>query len=245
MNKKINLNEVKEETFDSILAEKHAKELEEIVYLNEPKDLPRSNGLHNSIINVMKAVKNIDKSMTVGSGQNSYKGVADKDVKYIIGTAMAENNLTCLPIDIQPKVQIDRWEAQETYHGNTQIKQKQSVFTEIIAKFLITHSLTNESLTIVGYGHGVDTQDKSAGKATTYALKNALLYSFLVPTGAIDDTDKTHSNAIEVPKAREKKVLTDARFENALIEISKGNAQVKDLYKFDLTESQKTALKGL
>ena len=192
----------------------------------------------------MKAVKNIDKSMTVGSGQNSYKGVADKDVKYIIGSAMAENNLTCLPIDIQPKVQIDRWEAEETYNNKTQIKQKQSIFTEVIAKFLITHSLTNESLTIVGYGHGVDTQDKSAGKATTYALKNALLYSFLVPTGAIDDTDKTHSSAIEVPQ-KPKPILTMDRFENALVGIQEGNVKKEDLFKFELTDLQKAALQLL
>ena len=226
---------MKKETFDSVL---EAEKLNQIV------ELPRTSGLHESIINVMKAVKNIDKSMTVGSGQNSYKGVADKDVKYIIGSAMAENNLTCLPIDIQPKVQIDRWEVQETYNGNTQIKQKQSIFTEVIAKFLITHSLTNESLTIVGYGHGVDTQDKSAGKATTYALKNALLYSFLVPTGAIDDTDKTHSSAIEVPQ-KPRPILTMDRFENALSGIQEGNVKKEDLFKFDLTDLQKAALQLL
>ena len=226
---------MKKETFDSVL---EAEKLNQIV------ELPRTSGLHESIINVMKAVKNIDKSMTVGSGQNSYKGVADKDVKYIIGSAMAENNLTCLPIDIQPKVQIDRWEAQETYNGNTQIKQKQSIFTEVIAKFLITHSLTNESLTIVGYGHGVDTQDKSAGKATTYALKNALLYSFLVPTGAIDDTDKTHSSTIEVPK-KQKPLLTNDRFENAVKAIHSGDAKKEDLFKFQLTDLQKSALQLL
>jgi hypothetical protein len=226
---------MKKETFDSVLeAEKS----------NQIVELPRTSGLHESIINVMKAVKNIDKSMTVGSGQNSYKGVADKDVKYIIGSAMAENNLTCLPIDIQPKVQIDRWEAQETYSGNTQIKQKQSIFTEVIVKFLITHSLTNESLTIVGYGHGVDTQDKSAGKATTYALKNALLYSFLVPTGAIDDTDKTHSSTIEVPQ-KKKPLLTNDRFENAIIAIHSGDAKKEDLFKFQLTDLQKAALQLL
>jgi hypothetical protein len=207
-------------------------------------DLPKASGLHESIINVMKAVKNIDKSMTVGSGQNSYKGVADKDVKYIIGSAMAENNLTCLPIDIQPKVQIDRWEASETYNGDTQLKQKQSVFTEVIAKFLITHSFTGENITIVGYGHGVDAQDKSAGKATTYALKNALLYSFLVPTGEIDDTDKTHSSTIEVPKTV-KQPISNERFEKAIIAVNDGKAKKEDLFKFELTDLQKSALQLL
>jgi hypothetical protein len=52
---------------------------------------------------------------------------------------------------------------------------------------------------IAGYGHGTDPQDKAAGKATTYALKYALLYTFLVPTGDIDDADKTHSDHHATP----------------------------------------------
>ena len=211
---------MKKETFDSIL--------------ESEKELPRTNGLHEAIIKVMKKVKNIDKSMTVGSGSFSYKGVADKDVKNIIGSAMAENNLTCLPIDIQPKVQIDRWE-----EGS---KQKQSVFTEVIAKFKITHSLTNESIVIVGYGHGVDAQDKSAGKATTYALKNALLYSYLVPTGAIDDTDNTHSNDAPVP-LRKKPLLEDTKIAAVQEAIAKGTytaEQINAMYQ--LSNDQKLTL---
>jgi hypothetical protein len=149
-----------------------------------------------AMIEVMQEVKNIDKSLTVGQGNNSYNGVADKDVKQAIGQAMANNGLTCIPVDIKPTVRIDRWE-EKTNYG---LKQKQSVFTEILATYQITHAESNESIKIMGYGHGQDAMDKSAGKATTYALKNALLYSYLVPTGAIEDTDKTHSNDIQTPQ---------------------------------------------
>lgn len=161
--------------------------------------MKKTEGLHQAMIAVMQEVKNIDKSLTVGSGYNSYSGVADKDVKQAIGQAMANNGLTCVTIDIKPTVRIDRWEEETNYNGNKQMKQKQSVFTEILATYKITHAETKESIDIMGYGHGQDSMDKSAGKATTYALKNALLYSYLVPTGAIDDTDKTHSKEIATP----------------------------------------------
>jgi len=170
------------------------KELEAYEYANA-----RPSELHRAMVNVMKAVKNIDKSMTIGSGGFSYKGMSDKDVKFVLGNAMAEAGITCVPIDYDVKTQIDRWEE----HNKT----KQSVFTEVNAKYLITHSESGESQVIAGYGHGVDSQDKSAGKATTYALKNALLYAFLVPTGAIDDTDNTHSKDIQTPKPQKR---TDA-----------------------------------
>lgn len=165
--------------------------------------LPKPATLHTAILNVMYEVKSIDKGMTVGSGNNSYKGVADKDVKYIIGQSMTRNGLTCVPIDMQPTLQVNEWE--QEWNGNKQ--RKQSVFTTVICKFQLTHAKTGESIVICGYGHGVDPQDKGAGKATTYALKNALLYTFLVPTGQIDDTDNTHSKEIEVPQTPVKKPL--------------------------------------
>lgn len=144
-----------------------------------------------AIIAVMKAVKGIDKTMTVGSGSMAYKGVADQEVKKVIGAAMEANGLCLLPIDIDAKAQMDRW-------VDDQGRQKQSVFTEVKTSYLLMHE-SGESVTIAGYGHGVDSQDKGAGKATTYALKYALLYAFMVPTGKIDDADATHSDTHDAP----------------------------------------------
>lgn len=161
--------------------------------------------LAKAIIKVMQEVKGIDKSMTVGTGQMSYKGVPDQEVKKIIGDAMARNGLTVLPVDIDAKTQVNRWT--EEYQGAE--KQKQSVFTEVHTKYLLLHE-SGESQVISGYGHGVDSQDKGAGKATTYALKYALLYSFLVPTGKIDDADTIHSEEIKAPQQNlAKKQLTN------------------------------------
>lgn len=157
--------------------------------------------LVQAVLNVMDAVKNIDKNLDVGAGNGSYKGVADKDVKQAVGKAMKENGLVIFPISIEPTMRIDRWEEDAGKYG---IKQKQSVLTEVSTRYKLMH-ISGESQELVGYGHGVDAQDKSAGKATTYALKNTLLYTFLVPTGAIDDTDTEHSESKPVPKKPVKK----------------------------------------
>lgn len=203
----------------------------------------RPSQLHKAMVEVMKAVKNIDKSMTIGTGNFSYKGISDKDVKFILGNAMAEAGITCVPIDYDVKTQIDRWEE----HNKT----KQSVFTEVNAKYLITHSESGESQVIAGYGHGVDSQDKSAGKATTYALKNALLYAFLVPTGAIDDTDSTHSKDIQTPKAPVKRTdeqlmlppLTDEGFVKAQEALSNKTVTLEQIKnKYVLSTVQEKAL---
>lgn len=152
--------------------------------------------LAKAVIAVMASVKGIDKTMTIGEGKNSYKGVSDQEVKKVIGDAMVKNGLCILPIDTTSKIQIDRWEG-PGYNGGVPV-QKQSVFTEVLTKYLLLHE-SGESIELSGYGHGIDTQDKGAGKATTYALKYALLYTFMIPTGKIDDADTTHSDIIETP----------------------------------------------
>jgi len=151
-----------------------------------------------AIIDVMKEVKNVEKTMNVGTGQSSYKGVSDKVVKEVIQPAMAKNGLAIVPIGVDAKATTDRWE--ETYNG--QKKQKQSTFTEVTTKYLLLHSPSGESIELAGYGHGVDSQDKGAGKATTYALKYTLLYTFLIPTGKIDDADGEHSDDMPVAPIR-------------------------------------------
>ena len=186
--------------------------------------------LVQAIINVMREVKSIEKNLTVGEGKASYKGVADKDVKHYIGEAMSRNGLVILPIEITPKVSIERW-TEDTNYGP---KTKQSVFTEVQTKYLLIHE-SGETREIVGYGHGVDSQDKSAGKATTYALKYALLYAFMVPTGSIDDADAKHSNESEPapqqkqPQQKQKQGLTPEQFKRAVNAINIGEYSKDEL----------------
>lgn len=144
--------------------------------------------LAKAVIQVMQAVKGIEKNTTVGSGDYGYKGVTDKDVKHEFNKALSDAGLCILPIDIDDTIELTRTES----NG----KPKLQVFTKVITRYLLLHE-SGESQVITGYGHGIDNGDKAAGKATTYALKNALLYAFLTPTGTIDDTDATHSDEYE------------------------------------------------
>jgi hypothetical protein len=189
-----------------------------------------------AIIQVMKEVKGMEKNSNVGSGRNSYNGTKDQDVKEVFNDALAKNGLCILPIDIKEETLVDRWE--QEYNGQKQ--QKQSVFTKVTTKYMLLHE-SGESIELAGYGHGVDPQDKGAGKATTYALKNCLLYTFLTPVGKIDDTETTHSENIPTPQPV-KKNLTDENFEKAL-KFSKEDLQ-KVLDKFELTNSQRTVLQA-
>lgn len=155
--------------------------------------------ISQAIIKVMEDINGISKNMTVWSWQNTYKWVSDKDVKEKIRESMIKNWLSILPISVNSKIQIDRWEEVDTYSKENQkpMKTKQSVFTEVETKYILLHT-SWESIELAWYWQGVDTQDKWAGKATTYALKNTLLNMFLVPTWV--DTDDTHSDDLPIPK---------------------------------------------
>ena len=183
--------------------------------------------IYDAMICVMKEVKNIEKSMTIGVGNNSYKGISDKDVKQKIGEAMAKNNLVCFPIKIEPTTKVERWEEMDNYSKT--MKTKQSVFTEVLVTYKIYHSLTEQSIEIQGFGYGIDAQDKGAGKATTYALKNALLYTFLVPTGTIEDTDKTHSDDIKVIPVKEILQVGSTNFIRCVDALKEGKGTIEQI----------------
>ena len=154
-----------------------------------------------AIIEVMKEIEWVAKWMVVWKWDNSYKWVADKDVKQALRDSMTKNWLSLLPTGIESKIQIDRWEEVDQYSKSVpkDMKSKQSVFTEVTTKYILLHT-SGESIELAWYWQGVDTQDKGAGKATTYALKNTLLNMFLIPTGV--DTDNTHSDEYDVPRAK-------------------------------------------
>ena len=206
--------------------------------------IEKPKNLVSAVIHVMNSVKGVEKSMTVGMGKNSYKGVSDYDVKKVMSKAMAEAGLIILPVSVDPTINIERW-IENTQYGD---KQKQSVFTEVKTKYKLMHE-SGESEIIEGYGHGIDSMDKSAGKALTYSLKMVLLYTFLIPTGAIDDTDTDHSDDTPVkpvqPVKKEviievgKPTLSDDRFTKACNTIDEGKYSIERLKKeYDLTEKQ-------
>ena len=166
-----------------------------------------------AIIEVMKEVKGMEKNSKVGKGQNQYNGTKDQDVKEVFNDALSKHGLCILPTGIEENTDVHRYTDQ---YG----KAKQSVFTKVTTKYILLHD-SGEQMELAGYGHGVDTQDKGAGKATTYALKNCLLYSFLTPVGKIDDTDLTHSDDIPQSPSEFELALTQMENCNAIEEMKK------------------------
>lgn len=184
---------------------------------------------------VSKSVGSIEKKMTVGTGRSSYKGVSWSEVASKVQPELNKNGLIFIPVDIEEETTISEWN-EKTNYGE---KRKQSVMTRVKVYYEIIHE-SGEKLRVCGIGHGQDPMDKAAGKATTYALKNAIMYS-LTLAGELDDTDQTHSNEIETPKKNKIKDI-----EKVIKAIEEGKKTKQFFYdNYVLTDQQKKLIENV
>lgn len=204
----------------------------------ENKDKNPQN-LTAAILQVMAEVKSIEKKSEIGEGKNKFLAVSDKDVKQVLQPAMWRAGLVIIPIKIEKEIKVERWKALDYRQQET---VKQQVLTEVKVTYQLRH-ISGETLDLEGYGQAVDAQDKGAGKATTYALKYALLYLFLIPTGLIDDADNKQPD--ETPKLPTQTLNPD-QFNRALKAIGSGEYDKATLLQeFSLTEDQKATLETI
>jgi hypothetical protein len=155
--------------------------------------------LIEAVLNVMSEVNYLQKDDTVGTGSSSYRGISDEKVRDNIRKSMIVHGLICVPVKIDRDTSVERWTEPDPYSKTGGMKQKQQIFSDIVFTFRLYHT-SGAHIEGQSSGHGIDSQDKSPGKAMTYAMKYFLLNIFMVPTG--DDPDKVHSNDIEIPKSK-------------------------------------------
>ena len=140
--------------------------------------------LYQKIQAVSNEVMNIEKDMTVGSGNYSYKAVSDNSVTLQIKKAETKHGVLSIPIK------------QELVNSEI-IKQQKNGKESILCIDTIKMTLriidlddTKEFIDVESFGKGVDNGDKGFGKASTYARKYALLNAYKIATGEDPDAEK-------------------------------------------------------
>lgn len=178
--------------------------------------------LYDKIYNVMNESDAIEKSMVVGKGTNSYKAVSEAAILNMVKPLFKKHKLIIFPISGDIKDHCMTWDKTD-YDGKT--SQTLRAMTELKVTYRILDIETNEFQDVVGFGNGADSQDKGAGKAFTYSLKNVLSKTFMLFSG--EDTDNTHSD--DINKGQKPKSETTA---------SPVQPKVKIQGLFDLAESK-------
>jgi hypothetical protein len=131
-------------------------------------------------------VMNIEKDMTVGSGNYSYKAVSDKEVTLQVKRAEEKFKILSIPI-------------KQDLVGTEILKSLKKDGSES-ATFVDTIKMTvrfidledvSQFIDVESFGKGVDSGDKGFGKASTYARKYALLNAYKIATGEDPDSEKS------------------------------------------------------
>ena len=137
----------------------------------------------------------VAKNLEVGAGKSQYKAVGEADVLRAVKPLEAKHGVYSYPCSRQ----IIESGTIENETMDYQTKEKivrKSLFERIetIYRFVNVDNPT-EYIDITTYGDGIDTQDKSVGKAMTYGDKYALMKAYKIITG--DDHDAKPSEALK------------------------------------------------
>ncbi|MES1922924.1 hypothetical protein MHBO_004454 [Bonamia ostreae] len=97
-----------------------------------------------------------------------------------------------LPVKCNAK-EIDFQYEKSGYQGK--VDKKAITMTSLVTTWKVVDVDSGESIEIESPGNGADTQDKGAGKAFTYAYKNAIQKMFMLFSG--EDTDNDHSDKLD------------------------------------------------
>ena len=173
-----------EEAFEKI----QAKAAQEIAFREEVKKL----NVYQRLLAIQNELTNVAKNLSVGVGKSSYKAVGEADVLKAVKPLEAKYGVYSYPSS-RRIVESAVLENEATdYNNNKVIKKSFFERIETVYRFVNVDN-PSEYIEITSYGDGIDTGDKSVGKACTYADKYALLKAYKIITGDDPDQDESQS----------------------------------------------------
>jgi len=168
----------------------------------------------------MYEAERIPKNGRAPKEMGGYPFVQVGDAADYIRKALAEKVITMMPTAVHVVGQQDR----PTKSGGSMTT------VDLITEWTLTDGESGESITIMSFGSGADGGDKYSGKASTSAMKYALLTGFLLSTG-----EDSEASPGERPAARppDRPPLERTTHENGLV----GKVATSGTQDFELRET--------
>jgi hypothetical protein len=200
--------------------------------------------IYEKLSAITTELSTVAKNLEVGVGQSKYKAVGEADVLRAVKPLEAKYGVYSYPCHRQI---IESGTVESTnYKGEV----KKSLFEriEVIYRF-VNIEKPDEFIDITTYGDGIDSQDKSVGKAMTYADKYALLKAYKIITGEDPDQNASEDlNGASTKKAPLSQQLL-SECERLSIDLSKVATYLKkpvdNLTNADLQKAIETKAKAL
>ena len=159
----------------------------------KPKMVPFEKlNIYQKLVGIQNELTYVAKNLSVGVGQSSYKAVGEADVLKAVKPLEAKYGVYSYPSS-RRIVESAVLENEQTNYKNEKVIKK-SFFERIETVYrFVNVDNPSEYIEITSYGDGIDTGDKSVGKACTYADKYALLKAYKIITGDDPDQDESQS----------------------------------------------------
>lgn len=140
------------------------------------------NNIYEKLSAITGELSAVAKNLEVGFGQNKYKAVGEADVLKAVKPLEVKYKVYSYPYS---RKIIESGEIEST-NAKGEIRKNLFERIEVIYRFVNTEN-PEDYIDITSYGDGIDSQDKSVGKAMTYADKYALLKAYKIITGEDPD----------------------------------------------------------
>ena len=170
------------EEFDKLLISQERTLKEEEKKLN----------IYQRLLAIENELMCVAKNLSVGVGKSSYKAVGEADVLKAVKPLEAKYGVYSYPSSRRIVESAVLEHEQTDYNNNKVIKKSFFERIETVYRFVNVDN-PSEYIEITSYGDGIDTGDKSVGKACTYADKYALLKAYKIITGDDPDQDESQS----------------------------------------------------
>ena len=170
------------EEFDKLLISQERTLKEEAKKLN----------IYQRLLAIENELTNVAKNLSVGVGKSSYKAVGEADVLKAVKPLESKYGVCSYPSSRRIVESAVLENEQTDYNNNKVIKKSFFERIETVYRFVNVDN-PSEYIEITSYGDGIDTGDKSVGKACTYADKYALLKAYKIITGDDPDQDESQS----------------------------------------------------
>ena len=146
----------------------------------------RKLNIYEKMLAITSELTRVAKNLEVGFGANKYKAVGEADILAAVRP-------------LEEKFKIYSYPAKREIVETGELETKSGT-KNLFLRIAVTYRFVNvekpeEFIEITSYGDGVDSQDKSVGKAMTYADKYALMKAYKIMTG--DDPDQNMSEELK------------------------------------------------
>lgn len=158
--------------------------------------------IYKKMAEITAELQTVAKNMTVGTGNNKYKAVSERDILDAVKPIEEKHGVYSYPVS-REVLESNMLENEKSYtdpKGNTTVTKSTTFMTRIKTVYrFVNIENPEEYIETTTFAEGIDSQDKGSGKAMTYADKYALMKAYKISTG--DDPDQTESIETHFKKA--------------------------------------------